>query len=94
MIAAGLRATLVTVDPSQLDPRFAGREFDESLLSELPPGVEPCGERGEFHTFCHAGPMFSGPVAVGRGEVVHRDGFVFADLEPLPEPQASRSCTP
>jgi len=80
MIAGGLRATLACVDPRQLSTAFAGREFDVGLLADLPPGVDPCGERGEFHTFCHAGPMFARPVRAQAGEVVERDGFVFADL--------------
>ncbi len=80
MIAGGLRATLTCVDPKQLSPAFAGREFDARLLADLPPGVDPCGERGEFHTFCHAGPMFSRPIPVRVGETVLRDGFQFADL--------------
>jgi uncharacterized protein (TIGR00290 family) len=80
MVAAGLRARLVCVDPRQLDAGFAGRVFDAALLTDLPPGVDPCGERGEFHTFCTAGPMFRTPVACEPGEVVERDGFVFADL--------------
>lgn len=80
MIAAGLRAHLTCVDPKQLSPAFAGRTFDEWLLEDLPAGVDPCGERGEFHTFAHAGPMFSEPVPVVSGEIVTRDGFVFADL--------------
>jgi uncharacterized protein (TIGR00290 family) len=82
MIAGGLRATITCVDPKQLDPRFVGRAFDEGLLAELPSGVDPCGERGEFHTFAHAGPMFSAPIAIAPGEIVERDGFAFADLLP------------
>jgi uncharacterized protein (TIGR00290 family) len=82
MIAGGLRARLTCVDPKQLAPRFAGREFDEGLLAELPPSVDPCGENGEFHSFAYDGPMFARPVAVQAGEVVARDGFVFADLTP------------
>jgi uncharacterized protein (TIGR00290 family) len=82
MIAAGLDARLVTIDPRHLDPSFAGRRFDESLLADLPKGVDPCGERGEFHTAVVAGPMFSAPIPVVAGEVVTRDGFVFADLIP------------
>jgi len=80
MVAGGLRARLVCVDPRQLDAGFAGRVFDAALLADLPPGVDPCGERGEFHTFCTAGPMFRTPLACEPGEVVERDGFVFADL--------------
>ena len=82
MIASGLVAHLVCVDPRQLDRRFAGRRFDQELLAELPAGVDPCGENGEFHTFVSAGPMFAAPIPVRTGEVVERDGFVFADLLP------------
>ncbi len=82
MLAGGLAATLTCVDPAQLDPRFVGRRFDAALLDELPATVDPCGERGEFHTFCHAGPMFAAPIAVRLGDVVARDGFHFADLLP------------
>jgi len=80
MLAAGLRATLTCVDPRRLDRSFAGRAFDAALLGDLPPGVDPCGENGEFHTFAWDGPMFRRPVEVATGEVVERDGFVFADL--------------
>jgi diphthamide synthase (EF-2-diphthine--ammonia ligase) len=82
MLAGGLRARLTCVDPKQLEPRFAGREFDDALLAELPEGVDPCGERGEFHTFAYDGPMFERPVPIEAGIVVERDGFVFADLLP------------
>ncbi|HLK31506.1 MAG TPA: hypothetical protein VKT29_00370 [Terriglobales bacterium] len=80
MIAAGLRAKLTCVDAAALDPGFAGCEFDERLLRGLPAGIDPCGERGEFHTFAYAGPMFAGSFDVRVGEVVRRDGFVFADV--------------
>jgi uncharacterized protein (TIGR00290 family) len=80
MVADGLGAVLTCVDPRQLDRRFAGRRYDSSLLAELPPGVDPCGERGEFHTFCFAGPMFRHPIAIESGVIVERDGFVFADV--------------
>jgi uncharacterized protein (TIGR00290 family) len=80
MIAAGLKAKLTCIDPKVLDASFAGREFDERLLEELPAGVDPCGERGEFHSFAYAGPMFQRPLGVVAGDVVTRDGFVFADL--------------
>ncbi|HYN07773.1 MAG TPA: hypothetical protein VES67_10315 [Vicinamibacterales bacterium] len=80
MLAAGLSAILTCVDPKQLDRRFAGRVYDASLLSELPQSVDPCGERGEFHTFCYSGPMFRDPIPIHTGEVVDRDGFVFADV--------------
>lgn len=79
-LAVGFRAILVCVDPRALDPSFAGREYDERLLEELPAGVDPCGENGEFHTFVTAGPVFARPIACCRGEVVERDGFVFCDL--------------
>lgn len=80
MVASGLRARLTCVDPKKLSASFAGRLFDAELLSDLPRGVDPCGENGEFHTFAFEGPMFRRPVAVQPGEVVQRDGFVFADL--------------
>ena len=80
MIAGGLRATLSTVDPRKLASSFAGRSFDRALLSELPAGVDPCGENGEFHSCVWDGPMFSRPLAVETGEVVERDGFFFADI--------------
>ena len=79
-IAAGFRAILVCVDPRALDPSFAGRDYDERLLAELPAGVDPCGENGEFHTFVTAGPVLERPIDCRRGEVVERDRFVFCDL--------------
>jgi len=82
MLEAGLRATLTCVDPKQLDRSFAGRTFDQSLLDDLPGGVDPCGENGEFHSFAHTGPMFNSAIAVRVDQVVDRDGFVFADLLP------------
>ena len=82
MIDGGQKARLVCVDPRKLDARFAGREFDRRLLGELPEGVDPCGERGEFHTFVYASPAFARPVPVRNGDVVERDGFVFADAIP------------
>ena len=81
MLDGGLQAQLTCVDPRQLSARFAGRAFDRALLAELPASVDPCGERGEFHTFAHAGPMFRRPIPIEAGEVVERDGFVFADLQ-------------
>jgi uncharacterized protein (TIGR00290 family) len=80
MIASGLRATLACVDPKQLAPAFLGREFDQALLADLPPEIDPCGERGEFHSFCRAGPIFDKPIPVVVGEHVERDGFCFVDL--------------
>lgn len=82
MIASGLRAYLTCVDPNKLDARFAGRAFDENLLADLPSHVDPCGENGEFHTCVVAGPMFVSPIDVSAGEIVERDGFVFADFLP------------
>ena len=80
MVRSGLRARLVCVDPRVLDRRFAGREFDDRLLDELPSTVDPCGERGEFHTFVTHSPLYRAPIPVRAGETVERDGFVFADL--------------
>ena len=80
MVDAGLRSVLTCVNPKHLDRSFAGRQFDRSLLDALPAGVDKCGERGEFHSFAWDGPMFSHPVSVQVGDIVDRDGFVFADL--------------
>jgi uncharacterized protein (TIGR00290 family) len=80
MIAGGLCAKLACVDSKQLNESFAGREFDEALLQDLPPEADPCGERGEFHTCVYAGPMFTAPLRLEPGEIVDRDGFVFADF--------------
>lgn len=81
MIDGGLRAWLCCVDTTQLDARFAGRAFDANLLAELPDSVDPCGERGEFHTLAVAGPMFVAPLSVQRGETVLRDGrFAYTDF--------------
>jgi len=82
MVEGGLRAYLTCVDPKQLDPKFAGRVFDDRLLAELPAGVDPCGEKGEFHTFAFEGPMFRAPISASVGEIVERDGFYFADVLP------------
>jgi uncharacterized protein (TIGR00290 family) len=83
MIDGGLRARITCVDPRALPASFAGREFDRALLSDLPADVDPCGERGEFHTFAYSGPMFSQPLSIASGVVLERDGFVFADLVPI-----------
>jgi uncharacterized protein (TIGR00290 family) len=82
MVGAGVRAIITCVDPGQLDRGFAGQSFDGELLDRLPPGCDRCGERGEFHTFAWDGPGFAHPVHLTAGEVVERDGFVFADLRP------------
>ena len=83
MIDNGVRACLTCVDPRVLPATFAGRPFDRALLADLPRGVDPCGENGEFHSFAWDGPMFAQPVAVAVGDRVARDGFVFADVVPL-----------
>jgi diphthamide synthase (EF-2-diphthine--ammonia ligase) len=83
MVAGGLRAYLTCVDPRVLGREFAGRVFDATLLKDLPAGIDRCGERGEFHTFACAGPMFSRSISVTAAEVVERDGFVYADLLPV-----------
>ncbi len=88
MIDGGLQARITCVDPRKLPATFAGRAFDASFLTDLPKDVDPCGENGEFHSFVWAGPMFRSPVDIALGEVVTRDGFVFADLVPLPVEQA------
>ena len=82
MIASGLRAKITCVDPRAMPSKFAGREFNQSFLAELPVGVDPCGENGEFHSFVYDGPMFPRRLSLTVGEIVVRDGFVFADLLP------------
>jgi uncharacterized protein (TIGR00290 family) len=82
VVANGFKATIVSVDPNQVPAAFAGREYDDALLDELPEGADPCAEHGEFHTFVHDAPNFGAPIRVTPGEVVERDGFVFADLLP------------
>jgi diphthamide synthase (EF-2-diphthine--ammonia ligase) len=81
MIAGGVGARITCIDPKQIDRRFAGREFDAALLDDLPATVDPCGERGEFHSFAYKGPMFSREIPITTGITVERDGFVFTDLE-------------
>jgi uncharacterized protein (TIGR00290 family) len=89
MIDGGLRARLTCVDPRVLPASFAGRDFDRALLADLPGHVDPCGENGEFHSFACDGPMFRAPVDVRVGEVVARDGFIFADLLPAHSSRAA-----
>jgi len=95
MIAGGLKAKLTCVDPKHLTKDFAGRDFDRQLLADFPAGIDHCGENGEYHTFAYAGPMFSRDIKVVRGEVVERDGFVYADMKPAGkaafEPQHGKS---
>ncbi len=83
MIDAGVKAVITCVDPKQLPAEFVGRQFDHDFLAALPPGVDPCGERGEFHSFVYDGPMFASAIDIVVGEIVHRDGFVFADVLPM-----------
>lgn len=84
MIDAGLKARLTCIDPRQIDRSFAGRPFDHALLNDLPPGIDPCGENGEFHSFAFGGPMFSKELNVKTGDTIDRDGFVFTDLMNVP----------
>lgn len=83
MIDGGIRAKLTCIDPAKLDRSFVGRDFDRNLVRELPAGIDPCAENGEFHTFVWDAPVFSAPVCVESGEIVERDGFVFADVLPI-----------
>jgi uncharacterized protein (TIGR00290 family) len=80
MVEGGISAKLTCVDPSKLDKSYAGRKFDLSLIESLPPGIDPCGENGEFHTFVYEAPVLTHPIRVRTGEIVERDGFVFADV--------------
>ncbi len=83
MVYAGLRAVVTCVDPKQISKKFSGREYNDSFLDDIPKGIDPCGEYGEFHSFAFDGPMFQNPIEVTVGETVHRDGFVFTDLLPF-----------
>ena len=85
----GFRAVAVSIDPKKLDASFAGRELDASFFEDLPAGVDPCGENGEFHTFVFAGPLFRSPVRIRTGRIVERDSFVFCDLIPEGDPRCS-----
>jgi uncharacterized protein (TIGR00290 family) len=85
MLARGIVAHLVCIDPKKLGKSFAGRRFDQALLEDLPPGIDPCGENGEFHTVVSAGPMFSASITVQVTQIVEREGFVFADVVPAAE---------
>ncbi len=82
MIAGGLKSQITCVDPGKLERRFAGHAWDAAFIDELPKAVDPCGENGEFHTFAFAGPMFSMPIDIVVGEILERDGFIFADILP------------
>jgi uncharacterized protein (TIGR00290 family) len=81
MLRAGIKARIVCIDPKKLPKEFAGCDLDESLLEKFPPEIDACAENGEFHTCVYAGPMFRQPIAIENGEVVERDGFVFADVK-------------
>lgn len=93
MVRGGLRARITCVDPRKLGADFAGRHFDDKFLDDLPEGVDPCGEHGEFHSFATDGPMFLESIPVVSGDIVERDGFVFADLTPV-KPGADAGDTP
>jgi diphthamide synthase (EF-2-diphthine--ammonia ligase) len=93
MIAHGVRAVLTCVDPKQISPEFLGREYDDDLIADLPPGVDPCGERGEFHTFCYQCTEFRTAISVAVGEQVHRDGFWFVDVDPRLDASATSVVT-
>ena len=82
MIAAGVKAKITCIDPAKLSKSFAGRDYDLPLLEALPSAIDPCGENGEFHTFVYESPVFSRRLAIRNGEVIERDGFVFADILP------------
>jgi diphthamide synthase (EF-2-diphthine--ammonia ligase) len=82
MVKSALRAKITCIDPRKLPAEFAGREYDQSFLSDLPGDVDPCGENGEFHSFAYAGPMFRQPLDLVLGDIVRRNGFIFADLKP------------
>ena len=86
MIAASVKARISCVDPSQIPRSFAGREFDAALLAELPATADPCGEKGEFHTFVYDAPVFTRAIGIRSGVIVERDGFVFADVFSTPAP--------
>jgi Predicted ATPases of PP-loop superfamily len=82
MIDAGLKTRITCIDPNKLSANFVGREFNQQFLDDLPDGIDPCGENGEFHSFTYAGPMFKKPINISTGDVVEREGFIFADLQP------------
>jgi uncharacterized protein (TIGR00290 family) len=88
MWMGGVRSRIVCLDPRKLSASFAGRDLNQELVDEFPPGIDPCGENGEFHTFVYDGPMFAHAIPVQSGETVTRDGFVFTDLF-LPVPAAT-----
>jgi diphthamide synthase (EF-2-diphthine--ammonia ligase) len=80
MMLSGLKAVITCVDPKKLPQEFIGREYNEAFLEDLPEGVDPCGENGEFHSFVFDAPNFARPIEISLGEVVKRDGFIFVDV--------------
>jgi uncharacterized protein (TIGR00290 family) len=82
MLDSGVRTRIVCVDPKKLPRHFVGKDISRELLASLPPGTDPCGENGEFHTFVYGGPMFNRKIPIQSGEIVNRDGFTFADVLP------------
>jgi uncharacterized protein (TIGR00290 family) len=80
MLRSGLKAVITSIDPKLIPAEFIGRQYNEVFLQQIPETVDPCGENGEFHTFAFAGPMFTEPINISVGEIVHRDGFMFADV--------------
>jgi uncharacterized protein (TIGR00290 family) len=92
MIVGGLRAKLTCVDPKRLAPSFAAHDFDQQFLDELPAGVDPCGENGEFHSFVYAAPVFDRTLPIRVGEIVERDGFIFVDILREGGPIATYRC--
>jgi uncharacterized protein (TIGR00290 family) len=80
MIWGGLKAVITSIDPKLMPPEFIGKQYNQSFLQQIPDTVDPCGENGEFHTFAFSGPMFKEPINITVGEIVHRDGYVFADI--------------
>jgi uncharacterized protein (TIGR00290 family) len=88
-VREGFRAVTVCVDRKKLDRSFAGRKLDDAFFDELPPGVDPCGENGEFHTFVFDGPIFLSAICCRTGEIVERDSFVFCDVLPMTKGEAS-----
>jgi len=85
MILGGLKAVITSIDPKLIPPEFIGRQYNQSFLQQIPDTVDPCGENGEFHTFAFAGTMFTETINISVGEIVHRDGFVFADVTSNPD---------
>lgn len=85
MLRSGVEAFVAVVDPARVDPRYAGARWDKAMIRSLPPAVDPCGEQGEFHTVITGGPMFTSPFQLYLGEVVEREGFLFADFDVSPE---------